>query len=78
METRLILPRRSPRDAIVEHDLEGDPEAAHEIRRYLALADAALTPKRRSVERQDRKSSPQTRQTVEDSLQFKFVGQDCS
>ncbi len=33
-------------DEVEQREPEGDPEAAPEIRRYLALADAALRPKR--------------------------------
>ena len=42
VRSRLTIPRNPSSDSWLEQELEADPEAAQEIRKYLALADSAL------------------------------------
>lgn len=44
MRSRLTITRIPSSDFWLEQELEADPEAAQEIRKYLALADSALRP----------------------------------
>ncbi len=46
MRQRLTKSPEPSQGEVEKRELEGDPEAAPEISRYLALADAALRPKR--------------------------------
>lgn len=48
MRQRLTMPRPPPEDAVVQRELAGNPDAAPEIRKYIALADTALSTKRPS------------------------------
>ncbi len=42
MRQRLTKPHPSAEDAVLQRELDNDPEASPEISKYIALADAAL------------------------------------
>ena len=65
MRQRLTNPPNLGRDEVEQRELEGDPEAAPEIRKYLLLADIALGSRHRPylVDRQPNYDADETPDT---------------
>ena len=60
MQSRLTRPPPMPwQDDVEQNELDGEPEAAPEIRRYLALADIALLPKRLFMVKRPHRTKPE-------------------